>query len=366
MPSNPMQRKVRNSYLLGIVTMLFIVALVAVIAYFLVIKPANERKKAEEAAKGQEVNVYVLSRDIKSGDIITAGDLTTIKVYANLIPANYVDSILLSTIQLQDESGNLLYVDDNSKLYMIYDDNTNYKTTDNAHSNRILIEEDELGYYRTLRVNNEKEYIKLMDVPTVAKVNLRKNTILTTDLIAKSTEISTDTLRYTEYNVITMPTTLDIGDYIDIRLRLPNSQDLIVLSKKEIQNLYDQTIGLNLTEEEILLLNSAIVEEYIMTGSELYATIYVEPGMQNKAIYTYSPTEEVAILIHNNPNIVETARNSIYTKYLGSGAIRNPIIVERNKYTQDQQQSNITQGMEEQMEAARQARKNYLTELNGI
>ena len=365
MPSNPMQRKVRNSYLLGVLTMLLIAILIIAIAYFLVIKPANERKKAEEEAKGKEVKVYVLNRDIKSGDIITAGQLTMATTYSSFVPTNYVDPTLLSTLQLQDENGNLLYTDENGNLYMIYSDNSMYKSTDNSHNDRILIEQDELGYYRTIRVNNEKEYVKLLDVPTVAKVDLRKNTVLTTDLIAKSNEMSTDTLRYTEYNIITMPTTLDIGDYVDIRLKLPNSQDLIVVSKKQIQNVYNQTIGLNLTEEEILLLNSAIVEAYIMSGSELYATIYVEPGLQNSAIYTYSPTEEVAVLINNNPNIVETARTAIYNRYLGSGAIRNPIITERNKYTQEQQQSSISQGMKQQIEAARQARQNYLTELNG-
>ena len=365
MPSNPMQRKVRNSYLLGILTMLAIVILLAIIAYFLVIKPAQERKKKEEELRGQEVNVYVLSRDVKSGEIITTGQFTTITTYANTLPANYVSPALLGTLQLQDENGNLLYMDDNGNLYMIYPDNTTYKTVDNSHSDRILIEQDELGYYRTIRVNNAKEYIKLLDVPTVAKVDLKKNTILTTDLIAKSNQIPTDTLRYVEYNIISMPTLLSVGDYVDIRLRLPNSQDLIVVSKKEVQNVYEQTIGINLTEEEILLLNSAIVEAYIMTGSELYATIYVEPGLQNNLAYTYSPTEEVAILISNNPNIVETARVSIYNRYLGSGAVRNPIITERNKYSEERQQTSVSQGMQKQIDAARQARQKYLSELNG-
>ena len=365
MPSNPMQRKVRNSYLLGILTMLIVVILLAIIAYFLVLKPAQEKRKKEEELKGLEVSVSVLSRDVKSGDVITPGQFTTITAYANSIPSNYVDPALLSTLQLQDENGNLLFSDENGKLYMSYPDNTTYKTVDNSHNDRILIEQDELGYYRTIKVNNEHEYIKLIDVPTVAKVDLKKNTILTTDFIAKSNEIPTDSLRYVEYNIITMPTLLESGDFVDIRLKLPNSQDLIVVSKKEVQNVYGQTLGMNLTEEEILLLNSAIVESYIMSGSQLYATIYVEPGLQNTAIYTYSPTEEVAVLINNNPNIVETARASIYNRYLGSGAIRNPIITERNKYTEERQQTSISQGMQQQIDAAIQARQNYLSELNG-
>ncbi len=75
-------------------------------------------------------------------------------------------------------------------------------------------------------------------------------------------------------------------------------------------------MGFNLTEDEILLLNSAIVESYKMTSSELYLAKYVEPGMQEKSVYTYSPSEEVVNLIQSNPNIVATARESIANKYV--------------------------------------------------
>jgi len=164
--------------------------------------------------------------------------------------------------------------------------------------------------------------------------------------------------------MITMPTTLDIGNYIDIRLRLPNAQDLIVITKKEIVNIYDTTVGLYLTEEEIVLLNSAIVEAYIMTSSELYMATYVEPGMQGQAIYTYSPTAEVVALIQSNQNIVFEAREAIVNRYNGSGAVRNPINNSLGQYAEEAK-GNVEQGMQEQIEAARKAREDYLSELNG-
>jgi len=196
-----------------------------------------------------------------------------------------------------------------------------------------------------------------------SKVNLKEGTILTYSMLYEKEKMQ-DSLRYVEYNMITMPTTLDIGNYIDIRLRLPNAQDLIVITKKEIVNIYDTTVGLYLTEEEIVLLNSAIVEAYIMTSSELYMATYVEPGMQGQAIYTYSPTAEVVALIQSNQNIVFEAREAIVNRYNGSGAVRNPINNSLGQYAEEAK-GNVEQGMQEQIEAARKAREDYLSELNG-
>ena len=163
-----------------------------------------------------------------------------------------------------------------------------------------------------------------------------------------------------------MPTTLEVDDFVDIRLRLPNSHDLIVISKKQVMNLYGQTIGLNLSEEDILILNSAIVETFVMNGSaELYLAKYVEPGMQEKATYTYSPTGEVIELIQSDPNIVSTARDAIAEKYRNSGTVRNPINNRLNQYTQEEINDRITEGMQTQIEAARKARESYLSELEG-
>jgi len=163
--------------------------------------------------------------------------------------------------------------------------------------------------------------------------------------------------------MISMPTTLEIGDYVDLRWRISNAQDLIVISKKEIVNLYNQTIGFNLTEEEILLLNSAIVEAYTIPASELYIATYVEPGIQEAAKLTYTPTQEVIDLIYSNENIVLEAKNALIEKY-NTSPVRGPINNTASQYAGDKK-FNIEAGIQEQIQAARQARETYLSEMAG-
>ena len=64
---------------------------------------------------------------------------------------------------------------------------------------------------------------------------MNKNTVLTTEMITKSNEKTTDDLRKVEYNVLTLPSQLQTGEYIDVRLALPSGQDYIVVSKKQVE-----------------------------------------------------------------------------------------------------------------------------------
>ena len=306
MPYNPMQRQVTNSFLLGVLVMLVIAILIGAIVYLVVIKPKADKEKADAT---QYDYVYRL----KSGKSVNSGEeITGSMVEAVEIPV----------------------------------------TTNNTDF---------------IRAKRTDQTGKLVDVAFTSgyksKVALKEGTILTKSmLMSTEDEDIENSLRYMEYNMITMPTTLEEGDYIDIRLRLPNSQDLIVISKKSIVSIYNQTVGFNLTEDEILLLNSAIVESYKMTSSELYLAKYVEPGMQEKSVYTYSPSEEVVNLIQSNPNIVATARESIANKYLNSGNIRNPINSALSQYAEDAK-FNVESGMQQQITNAKQARESYLSGL---
>ena len=307
MPSNPMQRKVRNSFFLGVLVMLIIAVLIGALVYFMVIKPKEDKAKAETA---QYAYVYRLKAgvNVRSGEEVKGEMLESVEIP---ITTNLTDFI---QAKKRDQNGNL--------------QNVGFAG----------------GY--------------------TSKVDLKEGTILTKSMLNTSEdEELSDSLRYVEYNMITMPTTLVEGDYVDIRLRLPNSQDLIVVSKKAIDTLYNQTIGFNLTEDEILILNSAIVESYKMTSSELYLAKYVEPGMQEKAQYTYSPSEEVVNLIQSDPNIVATARESIASKYMSSGNIRNPINNALSQYAENAK-TNVESGMQQQINAAKKAREDYLSELN--
>jgi len=307
MVANPMQRKVRNSFLLGILVMLIITILIGAIVFLLVVKPNMDKKKEEE--QQLYANAYRLKTEVESGEEIDSSMLEMVEIPITTESTDFVDILSLT---------------------------------------KDTIGED--GEYYT--ANRYK-----------SKIDLEEGTILTYSMLYEGEEMPAS-LRYVEYSMLTMPTTADYGNYVDIRLRLPNGQDLIVVSKKEVVNMYGQTVGFNLTEEEILVLNSAIVESYTMMGAaELYIATYVEPGLQEAAALTYSPTSDVINLIYSDENIVTTAKNYLIEKYNNSST-RGSIDAKKSEYGEEARY-NIEAGMQVQIEAARQARESYLSELQG-
>ena len=70
MAVNPMQRKARQSFILGMFVMLVIAAIVVALLFMQIMK----LKDAETATAAASKTVSVLKSDIKSGQVITAGD----------------------------------------------------------------------------------------------------------------------------------------------------------------------------------------------------------------------------------------------------------------------------------------------------
>lgn len=297
MATNPMQRKARNSFLGGMLVMLVIALVIGGAGYFLL--TSMNKVKNVTSGKGEEMLVYVLSQDVKSGDKVEPSMLKTMKIYSGMIPSNYIDQSFI--LKMQEA-----------------------------------------------------------EITAVAKVDIAANTLLTKGLISAEEDNVTSDVRYIEYNMLTMPTKVGEGDYIDVRLTLPNGQDLIVISKKKIMSIQGTTIGMNLTEEEILMMNSAIVEAYIMQASNIYVAPYVEAGKQDKALVTYTPTDAVQELIKVDSNIVTAAKNDLLGRF--DNGIRAYVNTEREKYS-DSAMTNLEQKISTQIQEAKQARENYLTGL---
>lgn len=115
-------------------------------------------------------------------------------------------------------------------------------------------------------------------VGCVAKYNIAANIPVLGSMITD--EIESADLRSQELNSVLMPSDLDIGDYVDIRVMFPNGTDYIVLAQKRIENIAGTTFWINLAEDERLLLNSATVDSYLNQGSKLYATKYTDAVSQ--------------------------------------------------------------------------------------
>ena len=351
MATNPMQRKARNSFLLGMLLMLIICGLVIA---FLFLQLKNYQDKEKAVIK---VKIAVLSEDVKAGQIITSDMLTKKDIDKTLIPENAIgDSTTLENYSLQDKEGNEVSskMEDGENTLYLTKNNTEYK-----------LQKDDSGSYYIER-NNNKEYVQLNNVPVVAKVFMKKNTVLTRDTISKGNNTTSDDVRKQEYNVIVLPTQIQTGDYVDIRLSMPNGQDYIVVSKKSIELPVidgvdsESTIWLNLSEDEILSMNSAIVDAAKIQGTKLYATTYTEPGIQNAATPTYTTSKEVLKQIADDPNIVEKAKNELANRYNQSmrETIDNAI-----QSDADKNEGSLATKIQESITKTQEERKKYLDAL---
>lgn len=317
MAVNPMQRRARNSFLIGFLVALIIMALVVLLLLYK-IKNLNE---AKEALESKQRTVLVATTDLKSGDEVT------------------MESFKTEVVQTTMDTTQIISMDD----FEFKDD----KTGD-------IIEkysEDGTQLQKTL----------------VMKVGVPANSIVTKDMVAEVDGQATDDQRIQEYNMIILPSELRNGDYVDIRVRFPKGQDYIVVSKKKIEQCTSDTIWIKLTEEEILSLGNAIVESYTAEGTKLYATVYSEPGLQNAATPTYAVSEDVLKLINTDPNIREKARTALWSRYNEQKQNEQRVgqIDAALSAYEDGRASAVEAGIETEITSLKTARESFVEELDG-
>ena len=114
----------------------------------------------------------------------------------------------------------------------------------------------------------------------IAKYNIARNATAVYSMV--SDKIISQDVRIGEINEIVLPTNLSVNDFVDIRIMYPSGVEYIVLAQKQVINIYGTTIWMELSEEDMLILNSAIVDSYLTSGSKLYAVNYSDPTTQIK------------------------------------------------------------------------------------
>ena len=125
MAANPLERKSRNSFLLGIVVTLLITGCIISLLLVQIVK-ANKEKQDEKALMQ---TVYALNTDVKSGQIITKDMISILTVSSKAIPMNAIsDAITFDNYALKDAEGNDVYSDEiglyirkNSEYLEIYE-----------------------------------------------------------------------------------------------------------------------------------------------------------------------------------------------------------------------------------------------------
>lgn len=168
-------------------------------------------------------------------------------------------------------------------------------------------------------------------------------TLLSCDLLEVN-ETYADDIRKHAYTFIEMTDRLQSGDYVDIRIQFGNGLDYIILAKKRVLDcsLYDETlhtnncIWLEVSEEEILLLSSAVVDAYYNDNARIYAIQYVARS-QPEAVVTYPENTIVHELIMEDPNVVQTASSRLANK------LRERVTKQLKEYTQSSMEESNAQ-----------------------
>ena len=319
MASNPIKRRARQSFFLGFLIALVIMAVV-VMFLFTRINTLNEENK-KLSKKGPKINVYTVNRDIEEGEVITVEDLQS-------------EIMELSAESKSIDVSNYL---DPSMFYGI-DEETG--------------EEFEISY--------------------TSKVQINFGSVVTLSMIQEG-GISNDE-RLMEYNMIVLPSQLKNGDYVDIRLRLANGTETVVLPKKKIEQCNATSIWMRMKEIEILTMNSAIVDAYLVDGSQLRATVYTNPLMQEANEANYPVNDEVLVAITYNSNILVEARNALLQKWSvtsDSAAGASDLRVKRREIdsyvtdTQDEKATKIEEEYTQEAADINTARGEYVSALEG-
>lgn len=141
-----------------------------------------------------------------------------------------------------------------------------------------------------------------------AKTALKKDSF--SQPIFYSDERLTERNRYLELSDIRLPESVHTNNLIDIRISFPTGEDYIVLNQQRVLSLLNEDegtsvcgIALNLSEEDLLRLSSARVDENLFEGTYLYAVIY-QADFENAAVTTYPVNPQVFTLMQWDPNIV--------------------------------------------------------------
>ncbi|MFC0213868.1 SAF domain-containing protein [Paenibacillus chartarius] len=193
------------------------------------------------------------------------------------------------------------------------------ETVEQAAKTRVLAASRNIPSGTTIQEGD----VKMVEVPTslvpsgnlkelgaavgkITKIELQPNTPILALMLFEDKPLPKD-LRIQEFNVIQLPSNLQKGQFVDVRINFPTGEDFIVLAKKKVRELSGTIVWYDMNEAEILRASSAIIDAYLQ-GARLYALTYVDPGIQEAAIANYPSNPKVLDLIERDPNLLEEAK----------------------------------------------------------
>ena len=134
------------------------------------------------------------------------------------------------------------------------------------------------------------------DIGKVAKLSVPSGTIMLSAMCEE--EMKGLTEREVEFTCFYVSQNVEVGDFIDVRIRYQNGEDFVILPKKRVErlSLTNATCFLMVDEMELQMIASAIVDvtEY---NAVMYSNVYPQPEIQEAAVSTYPVRNETNSLL---------------------------------------------------------------------
>ena len=186
---------------------------------------------------------------------------------------------------------------------------TAYKALADIHRGQIVTEDLLTMDSNTLCDDTQTLLMSAEDIGKEAIVDISAGEIITSSMVTNP--LSQD-WQEVELYCIWLSTNLKQYDEVDVRILFPNGTDYIVLPKEKLRKLKLQqnNVFLWLTEDEILLLDSAIVDANLH-GAKIYTTKYVKPEVEDANEITYQPTKQIIDLMNSDPNVLIEAKQNL-------------------------------------------------------
>lgn len=175
-----------------------------------------------------------------------------------------------------------------------------------------IITEEMIREKAVLSEQDRQFFMTSAEIGDNALVNIPKGTQVLKNMVGSE---DTENRRELEFSLNLASENVKEGDYTDIRIRYPDGEDYIVISKVYISYI-DEILGylyLSLSPEEILLISSALVDCYLNNGSYLYSAKYIASAYQQPSKVTYIPNAAVSELLKTDPNIYKAAKDYLNT-----------------------------------------------------
>lgn len=218
---------------------------------------------------GPMVDCYIVNQSVRVGDKVTEDMLTPVSIPEKIA---YTDKEVV--VETTDEKGNTIETTELQKVLNIV-----------TSPNEIV----------------EKEF----------RQALSANSIISPDDVTES--IIDNTSRYYELIVDDFPTSIQAGDYVDIRIKFTYGEDFIALPHKRIEGM-DLSNGLFtviFSESDINAYNSMLLDKAMYDSVEIYMLKYIDTSSQTAAEGFYPVNDNVSEIIAANPNLLELVKEEM-------------------------------------------------------